>query len=82
MLHSDSIVQCAMGISITEVYNLESENRNGSCHFGELAACTNGTLLKVEMIGSKCQEWTVLSFPFFKGNTHTFQCHQRFTLTI
>lgn len=38
MLHSDSIVQCAMGISITEVYNLESENRNGSCHFGELAA--------------------------------------------
>ena len=47
MLHSDSIVQCAMGISITEVYNLESENRNGSCHFGELAACTNGTLLKV-----------------------------------
>lgn len=48
VLYSDSIVQCAMGISITEVYNLESENRNGSCHFGELAACTNGTLLKVE----------------------------------
>lgn len=34
----DSIVHCAMDISITEVYNLESETRNASYHFGELVA--------------------------------------------
>ena len=42
-------MQCALGISITkaqiyitEVYNLESETRNASCHFGELAALLKG----------------------------------------
>ena len=72
MLHGDTVVQCAMGASITEVYNLESENRNGSCHFGKLAACTNGTLLKVGNDWKQMSGVTVL-FHFLSSSkeTHT-----------
>lgn len=63
--HRNSIVQCAMSISITKVYNQEGETRNASCHLGNWLLLPWSSL-KRGMILSKCYEWQFSSISFLQ----------------